>query len=64
MREHSIAAVPGDGIGTEVISAGIEVLQAVAAREGSFHLKVERFGWGSDYYMKHGRMMPEDGLDR
>ncbi len=62
MREHSIAAVPGDGIGTEVINAGIEVLQAVAARDGGFRLKVETFPWGSDYYFEHGRMMPEDGL--
>ena len=62
MREHSIAAVPGDGIGTEVIRAGIEVLQAVAERDGGFRLKVETFLWGSDYYLEHGRMMPEDGL--
>jgi tartrate dehydrogenase/decarboxylase/D-malate dehydrogenase len=62
MREHAIAAVPGDGIGKEVIAAGIEVLEAVASRDGGFRLKVETFPWGSDHYLAHGRMMPEDGL--
>ena len=62
MREHAIAAVGGDGIGPEVVNAGIEVLQALAARDGGFRLRVERFPWGSDYYFEHGRMMPEDAL--
>jgi tartrate dehydrogenase/decarboxylase / D-malate dehydrogenase len=63
MREYAIAAVPGDGIGSEVISAGTRVLHAVAARDGGFELKVENFPWGTDYYLEHGRMMPEDALD-
>jgi tartrate dehydrogenase/decarboxylase/D-malate dehydrogenase len=62
MREHAIAAVPGDGIGKEVIAAGLEVLAAVAARDGGFRLSVETFPWGSDYFLEHGRMMPEDAL--
>jgi len=61
MRRYSIAAIPGDGIGTEVIAAGLEVLCAVAARAG-FELVVERFPWGSEHYLETGRMMPEDGL--
>ena len=64
MREHSIAAIPGDGIGPEVIAAGLEVLQALSQKEGSFCLKVESFPWGSDYYKKHGVMMPKGGLER
>jgi tartrate dehydrogenase/decarboxylase/D-malate dehydrogenase len=63
MRHHRIAAIPGDGIGTEVIQAGIKVLRALAARDGGFELAVETFDWGTDYYLKHGRMMPEDGLE-
>ncbi len=63
MREYSIAAIPGDGIGTEVIRAGIEVLQAVAERAGGFRLKVQEFPWGTDYYLAHGAMMPDDALD-
>jgi len=63
MRQHSIAAIPGDGIGGEVIAAGLEVLTAVENADGGFHLTVETFSWGSDYYRAHGRMMAEDGLD-
>jgi len=63
MREYEIAAIPGDGIGTEVIAAGLEVLQAVALRDG-FRLKTERFPWSSDYYLKHGHYIPEGGLER
>ena len=63
MKTYSIAAIPGDGIGTEVISAGVEVLQALAKRDGKFGFKVDHFDWGGEYYKKHGRMMPENGRD-
>jgi tartrate dehydrogenase/decarboxylase/D-malate dehydrogenase len=62
MRQHRIAAIPADGIGPEVIDAGLEVLEVLAARDGGFTLKVDRYDWGSDYYRKHGRFMPADGL--
>src|SRR6266496_1031805 len=61
MKTYRIAAIPGDGIGTEVVAAGIEVLHALAKREGSFEFKVDHFDWGGEYYKKHGRMMPENG---
>lgn len=63
-KTYKIAAIPGEGIGTEVVSAGIEVLQALARRAGSFQFKVDHFDWGGDYYKKHGRMMPADGRDQ
>jgi tartrate dehydrogenase/decarboxylase/D-malate dehydrogenase len=63
MNSYKIAAIPGDGIGKEVIAAGVEVLQALAARDGGFELDLETFDWGSDYYMKHGLMMPENGRE-
>lgn len=62
-RVYRIAAIPGDGIGSEVIEAGLTVLSALERQE-SFRFEVEHFDWGSDYYMRHGRMMPQDGLDR
>jgi tartrate dehydrogenase/decarboxylase/D-malate dehydrogenase len=62
MTEYSIASIPADGIGPEVISAGLEVLDAVAARDGGFSLKVAHYDWGSDYYRKHGRFMPADAM--
>jgi len=61
MNTYRIAAIPGDGIGTEVVAAGIEVLQALAKREGSLQFKFDHFDWGGEYYKKHGRMMPENG---
>src|SRR6201981_1550055 len=61
MKTYRIAAIPGDGIGTEVVSAGIEVLHALAKREGHLQFKVDHFDWGGEYYKKHGRMMPENG---
>jgi len=64
MRIHKIAAIPGDGIGREVISAGLEVLDVCASRDSGFTFETEHFDWGSDYYKKHGVMMPSDGLDR
>ena len=63
MREYTIAAIPGDGIGPEVIAAGLEVLQALSKKVGGFQLKVETFPWGSHYYKKHGVMMPQNGLE-
>ncbi len=62
MTEHRIASIPADGIGPEVISAGLEVLDAVAARDGGFTLKIAHYDWGSDYYRKHGHFMPADAM--
>src|ERR1700743_663274 len=62
MREYSIAAIPADGIGPEVIGAGLTVLAALEKRLGDVKFNVETFDWGSDYYRKHGVMMPADGL--
>jgi len=64
LQNYQIAAIPADGIGPEVIDAGVRVLQALAARDGGFAFDITTYDWGSDYYKAHGRMMPEDGLDR
>lgn len=63
MKTYKIAAIPGDGIGPEVIGAGVDVLRALQSKTGSFALAVETFPWGADYYLEHGHMMPEDGLE-
>src|SRR5450631_2769917 len=62
MREYSIAAIPADGIGPEVIAAGTTVLESLQKRMGDVRFNVETFDWGSAYYRKHGVMMPADGL--
>src|SRR5471032_3263575 len=64
MREYKIAAIPGDGIGTEVIAAGLQVLKVLAERDRGFKLNVEQFPWSSDYYKKHGYYIPAGGLDK
>jgi tartrate dehydrogenase/decarboxylase/D-malate dehydrogenase len=62
MKTYRIATIPGDGIGKEVVPAGQQVMEALAARNG-FKFEFENFGWGGDYYRAHGVMMPADGLD-
>src|SRR5436309_8177132 len=62
MREYSIAAIPADGIGPEVIAAGVTALENLQKRLGDVRFNVETFDWGSAYYRKHGVMMPADAL--
>ncbi|MEZ5824019.1 MAG: tartrate dehydrogenase [Geminicoccaceae bacterium] len=63
MRNYRIAAIPGDGIGIEVIEAGRKVLDVLAERDGGFAFDFESFDWGSERYKAKGALMPEDGLD-
>lgn len=64
IAKYTIASIAADGIGPEVITAGLEVLHSVAARDGGFALDVTHFDWGSAYYKKHGVLMPKDGLQQ
>ena len=64
MGKHTIAAIPGDGIGKEVIDAGLQVLSALAEREGDFQFSVELFDWGTERYKSTGKFMPDDGPNR
>jgi tartrate dehydrogenase/decarboxylase/D-malate dehydrogenase len=63
MKTYRIAAIPGDGIGKEVIPAGQRVLEALGSSQNCFRFEFENFDWGGDYYRQHGVMMPADGLD-
>lgn len=63
MREYRIAAIPADGIGPEVIAAGLQVLETLEKRVGDFKIHTQTFDWGSDYYKRHGVMMPADGIE-
>lgn len=64
MRIYKIAAIPADGIGKEVVSAGLEVLEALTERIGNFKLEVENLDWGSERYKSVGTLMPEDGVEK
>ncbi|GJE18076.1 tartrate dehydrogenase [Methylobacterium marchantiae] len=61
MPSHTIAVIAGDGIGKEVVPEGIRVLEA-AGRKFGIDFRWDELPWSCDYYLEHGRMMPEDGL--
>ena len=63
MKSYKIAVIPGDGIGKEVVPEGLRVLEAAGAKYG-LKLSWDSFPWSCEYYAKHGRMMPEDGLQQ
>ena len=63
MKEYRIAAIPGDGIGIEVMDEGIKVLKGIEKRFG-LKFTTTNYEWGCEYYLKHGRMMDEDGLEK
>lgn len=64
MSTHRIAVMPGDGIGREVIAESLKVLRAAEkASGGAFTLETTEFPWNGDFYVKTGRMMPEDGIE-
>lgn len=58
----TIAVIPGDGIGQEVIPEGMRVLEAAGARHG-FDIHWTEFDWSCETYLATGRMMPEDGIE-
>ncbi len=62
-NSYKLTLVPGDGIGREMIPEGVRVLDLLAVQHG-FGLKYQEFPYSCDYYREHGRMMPEDGIDR
>lgn len=63
-RSWRIAAIPGDGIGGEVVREGQRVLDALAEGSGgAFDFEWETFPWGAEYFFENGRMMADDALE-
>lgn len=60
MKTYQIAALPGDGIGKEIMPEALKVLQAATA--GEFQLEIETFPWGAEHYLETGVIMPENAL--
>ena len=59
-KTYRIAAIAGDGIGQEVMPEGVRVVEAAAAKFG-LSIEFTHFDWAScDYYLEHGKMMPDD----
>ncbi|KAF0818293.1 D-malate dehydrogenase [Bacillus sp. ZZV12-4809] len=64
MDHYSIALIPGDGIGVDVVREGKKVLDTISDLHGGFSLTYKEFDWSCEYYAKYGKMMPEDGLEQ
>ena len=62
-KEYSIASIPADGIGPEVIEAGIQVLNTLASTLQTFKLNFKHYDWSSDTYKKTGKYIPDGGLE-
>jgi tartrate dehydrogenase/decarboxylase/D-malate dehydrogenase len=61
---HRIAVIPGDGIGKEVMPEGLRALEAVAKRF-NIDLELQHFDFAScDYYLEHGKMLPDDWFEQ
>jgi tartrate dehydrogenase/decarboxylase/D-malate dehydrogenase len=61
VKSYKIASIPGDGIGNEVIPAGIRVLQELT---DGFRLEFQHFDWSSRRYLETGKYIPAGGLDQ
>ena len=61
---YRIAAIPGDGVGMEVIPHAIEALRAAGEVTDRFSIEITDLPWSCAYYLRHGRMMPSDGLEQ
>ena len=61
-RRYRIAAIPGDGIGNEVVPAAQHVLETAGRRFG-FELAWQPFDWSCERFNELGSMMPADGLE-
>jgi isocitrate/isopropylmalate dehydrogenase len=62
-QTYNIASIPADGIGPEVIDAGIKVLKTLSNTLGTFKLNFTHFDWSSATYKKTGKYIPDGGLD-
>ena len=62
-RLYRVAAIPADGIGREVISAGIQVLNRLASILDEFEVQFTKYDWGSEVYKSTGNYIPDGGLD-
>ena len=60
---YKIAVIPGDGIGTEVIDSGVEVLKALSKSVLNLPIEFHQFDWGAEYFKKYGVMMPDEGVE-
>ena len=63
MAKYKIALFPGDGVGPEVTAEAVKIMEA-AGKSFDVEFEATEFGWGVDYWLKNGRIVPEDYLDQ
>lgn len=63
-QTYSIASIPADGIGPEVIDAGIQVLNTLSETLGTFKLSFKHYDWDSARYKRTGQYIPDGGLEQ
>ncbi len=62
-KTYTIAVIPGDGIGNEVIPVGQRIIERVAA-QCEFNIRWVSHDWSCERYAKTGQMMPDDGIQQ
>lgn len=63
MKTYKIAALPGDGIGKEVMPYALDLMHVVAHRLGTIAFEFTSYPWGCEYYLEAGEVMPKDGVE-
>lgn len=64
MTTYNIALIPGDGIGPAVVAEGVKVLQTIEKLDTNLSFSFKEFPWGCEYYLQHGKMMTDDGIEQ
>ncbi|UJL47439.1 tartrate dehydrogenase [Virgibacillus sp. NKC19-16] len=64
MKVYKVAVLPGDGIGPDVMKEALKVLKTLSEIDSTFTYETTEFNWNTDHYVKHGLMMPENGLEQ
>jgi 3-isopropylmalate dehydrogenase len=61
-KAFRIAIIPGDGIGTEVTTEAVKVIEAVGHKFGRT-FELEHLPWSADHYLQTGITIPPNGYD-
>lgn len=64
MKTYTLAVIPGDGVGREVVPEGLRAIRRAGEVTGAFSIYTRDFPWSCQHYLETGRMMPEDGLSQ
>ncbi len=63
MKTYKIVALPGDGIGKEIMPLALDVMNTLVESVGGFQLEIDQYPWGCEYYLETGEVMPANGIE-